>query len=196
MGDPVKINFKVYQGATFRQEFRWESALKGYAKITDISRSAPMQVTVEQHNIPVGWRVRFVGIAGMKEANSLDYVTVTEATQYSLVLNQVNSLGFQPYTSGGVVEYNLPVPLAGYSARMQIREKVASELPIYTLTTENSGIYIDLDRSVIGLVIPASVTAGFTFTQAVYQLELVDNSTGDVLQFASGRLALDKEVTR
>jgi hypothetical protein len=77
---------------------------------------------------------------------------------------------------------------------MQIREKLASNVVVHTLTTENSGIVLDNNVKTITLTIPDEVTALFSFASAVYDLELMLG--GEVIPFASGTLTLQREVTR
>ena len=38
MAAPIKLNFKVYQGSTFSETLRWESATRVYVPITNISK--------------------------------------------------------------------------------------------------------------------------------------------------------------
>jgi hypothetical protein len=194
MAAPIKLNLKIYQGSTFKQVLRWESSTKVYAPITNISKSAPVVITAPNHGIPLGWRARVTNAGGMKEINSVEYSTVTATTTDTVTFNQVNSLAFTTYTAGGVLEYNTPVDLANYTARMQLREKLISDTVIYTLTTENGGIVFDNELKTITLFIPASVTANFDFSSAVYGLELIHNS--EVLPFAGGTITLQREVTR
>jgi len=194
MAAPIKLNLKIYQGSTFRQVLRWESSTKVYVPITNITRSAPVVVTAPSHNLPVGWRARVTNAAGMKEINQLDYQTATEITSDTVVFNQVNSLAYTAYTGGGVLEYNAPVNLAAYTARMQIREKLNSTVVVHTLSTENSGIVFDNVQKTITLTIPDEITAQFRFTSAVYDLELL--LADEVIPFATGAIALQREVTR
>jgi hypothetical protein len=194
MAAPIKLNLKVYQGSTFRQVLRWESSTKVYAPITNITRSAPVTITAPVHNLPLGWRARVTNAGGMKEINQLDYQTATETTSNTVVFNQVNSLAFTAYTGGGVLEYNQPVNLGGYTARMQIREKLNSTVVVHTLTTENGGIVLDNNVKTITLTIPDEVTELFSFASAVYDLEFILG--GEVIPFATGTLTLQREVTR
>lgn len=194
MAAPIKLNLKIYQGSTFKQVLRWESATKVYAPITNISKSAPVVITAPNHGIPLGWRARVTNAGGMKEINSTEYSTVTAITDDTVTFNQVNSLGYTAYTSGGVLEYNTPVDLANYTARMQLREKLTSDTVIYTLTTENGGVVFDNTLKTITLFIPDSITATFNFSSAVYGLELIHNS--EVIPFAGGTVTLQREVTR
>jgi len=196
MASPTKLNLKVYQGSTFRETLRWESALKVYSPITNISKSAPMVVTAAGHGVPVGWRVKISGALGMKEANTGDtYLTTSEVTTNSVTFNAINALNYTTYTGGGVLEYNQPVDLAGYTARMQIRAKLDDTAVIKELTTTNGGIIIDNTAKTIQMYISATDTAALSFQNAVYSLELV-GSGGEVTQLVNGTLTLVREVTR
>jgi hypothetical protein len=196
MSTPAKINFKLYQGSTFSEVLRWESSLKTYVPITGISKSAPIVITAPAHGVPVEWRVKFTNILGMTELNSNDaYYQATSVTSDTITINEINSLGFKSYTSGGVVEYNTPINLTGFTARMQVRSKIDSTTVIVELTTENGYIVIDNTTKTITLNIPATVTAAFTFATAVYSLEILSGG-GKVTPFCEGTITLVKEVTR
>ena len=194
MTSPIKLNLKIYQGSTFRQVLRWESSTKVYTPITGITKSAPVTITVPGHGIPVGWRARVSNVGGMKEINSTDYFTVTTATSSTVSFNQLNTLGFTAYTSGGVIEYNEPVDLLNYTARMQIRTKLDSNIVLFELTSENGGLLFDNVLKTITLYITAADTTLFNFTQAVYSLEL--QHYGEVIPFSTGNISVQKEITR
>jgi len=196
MTAPAKLNFKLYQGATFGEVLRWESSTKVYVPITAITKSAPLVVTAPEHAIPVEWRVKFTNISGMTDLNSSDnYHQVTEVTTNTMTINSVNSLGFKEYVSGGIVEYNKPIDLTGFTARMQIRSKIDDPIVIQELTSENAMINISNITKTITINIPATITAGYTFSTAVYSLEMV-SSGGQVTPFCNGSITLVKEVTR
>lgn len=196
---PAKINFKVYQGSSFEQVLRWESETKTYLPITNIAKSAPVQITVSDATKlpPLGWRVRVTNVSGMKELNMADgtYYLLTGVSGGVVELNQINSLAYTTYTSGGVLEYNTPVSLTGYTARMQVRKKLQDTDPVLTLTTENGGIVLDNTLKTITLKVTAAQSALLDFTQAVYDLELVA-ANGSVYRFAEGSIQLKAEVTR
>jgi hypothetical protein len=196
---PAKINYKIYQGSTFQETFRWESETKVYVPISAIAKSAPCVVTTTTpHNLPIGWRFRVVGAGGMKEINSVGddayYLSTLTPTTTTVEINQVNSLAYTAYTSGGVVEFNQPVPLTGYAARMQIREAVDSPTVIHEATTQNSQIILDNTNKTIQITLLANVTQAFTFSTAVYSLELYNGF--NVIPFIYGNLTLVQEVTR
>lgn len=197
MTAPAKLNFKIYQGSTLQEVLRWESSTKVYVPITNISKSAPVVITAPAHGIPVGWRARVTNVAGMKEINCSEdeYYTVTEKDTDTVTINSINAVGYTAYTSGGILEYNTPVDLTGYTARMHIREKLESDTIILQLTTENGRIVLDNTNKTITIKIDADDTAALIYPLAVYNLELV-SASGTVTSLVAGNIQLVKEVTR
>lgn len=196
---PAKLNYKVFQGSTFEEVYRWESETKVYVPIQTISKSAPCVITTSiAHDLPTGWRFRVVGAGGMKEINSAgeSFYLATGTTSNTMTINQTNSLQYTAYTSGGVVEYNQPVPLDNLSARMQIRETVDSPTIIYSTTSAVGGnLFLDNVLKTIRIRIPAEITQAFDFSTAVYSIELFE-AVGKVVPFVGGNLTLVPEVTR
>lgn len=195
MTAPAKLNYKLYQGSTFSEVLRWETATKVYKPISNILKAAPMTVTAPAHGVPVGWRTRITNVTGMKELLSFDYLVPTEVTEDTLTFNAVNSLGYTNYVSGAVLEYNQPVDLTGYTARMQIREKLDSSIVLHELSTELGTIVLDNTTKSITMNILPATSAVLNFNTAVYSLEMV-SSGGQVTQLIAGTFTLIKEVTR
>lgn len=194
---PAKINYKIYQGSSFQETFRWESETKVYVPIQTIAKAAPCVITTQSnHSLPQGWRFRVVGAGGMKEINSAadSYYLATNVTSNTIEINQTNSLGYNQYTSGGVVEYNQPVSLANYSARMQIRESVDSPTVLHEATSANYQIVVNDTNKTIQVILLSNVTQNFDFTTAVYSIELFNGN--NVVTFATGNISLVREVTR
>lgn len=192
---PAKINFKMYQGSTFSELLRWESSRKIYKPITAITQAAPCIITATGHGVPDGWRVKVTNVVGMKEINSSDtYNTATFVDVNSIELNDINSVGYTAYTSGGVLEYNEPIDLTSYTARMQLRHKVSDTTVIDTYDTTGGKIVIDPVNYTISIIVDAVTTATYTFSTAVYNLEL--ELAGVVTTLAEGNISLVKEVTR
>lgn len=195
MTAPAKLNYKVYQGSTFSEVVRWESATKVYKTITNITKAAPMVVTAVGHGMPVGWRAKINTVVGMKEINSSDnYLIATATTTDSITFGDVNSAGYTTYVSGGVLEYNAPTVLTALTARMQIREKLTSATVLATLTTENGGLTLNNINGTITMTIAASATELFTFKSAVYSLEIINGAV--VTPLVYGNLTLVSEITR
>jgi len=86
-----------------------------------------------------------------------------------------------------------PVNLTGYSARMEIRDKYAGLL-LHRMDTTGGTILIDGPNGSISFEIPASVSATWTWRNAVFDLELVD-ALGRVTRLIQGTITLTPEVT-
>jgi hypothetical protein len=194
MPGPTKLNLKIYQGSTFSETVRWESSTKVYAPITNISKSAPIVVTAIGHTIPVGWRTKINGVGGMKEVNSDNYLIATGVSASTVTFNSINSLNYTTYVGGGVLEYNQPVDLAGYTARMQIREKLTSTTTLEELTTGNGKVLVNNTTKTISLILSAAITEAYTWKSGVYSLEL--EKEGVVVPLLYGNVTLEREVTR
>lgn len=192
MTAPAKINYKFYQGSTVYEILRWESTEIVYKTITDISKSAPVVITAPNHELPEDWRVKVTSVLGMTDINNIsNYYRVSSVTGNTVTIRDINSLNFKDYTSGGVLEYNKPIGLNGYSGIMRIKAKATDTISLYEATVANGGIIVDASNSAIYINIPADVTSTFTFSTAVYSLILTSNN-GDVIPFTSGSISLIK----
>ena len=101
-----------------------------------------------------------------------------------------------------------PVNLAGYTARMQVRETWASKAKVFDLSTENGLITLGESVGVVAMKIPAAVSAavvvppakvswveGKQAQQMVFDVELV-NQDGAVTRLLQGSALFVPEVTR
>lgn len=189
------VNLKIIQGSTFSKVFRWAQSTKAYKPITAITKTGSPVITATSHGLPNGWPVLVNNVLGMTEINSDQYRKATVLTANTIELNEINAAGFSDYSSGGIVEYNLPVNLTGFTARLQMRQSLNNTTVLKELTTENGGITINTTDYTITLSISAADTADFDFTQAVYSLELVSGAS-IVTQIAKGSVSVEQEVTR
>lgn len=196
-------DISVKQGATFSQVIKYCQPRFEVVPITAITKSGQALVTATGHGIPLDWLVWVVGVVGMQkinhqpselpDQNAAYYAYQVSANQVQLNLDTTR---FGDYTSGGELMYHPPVDLTGYTARMQIRESLDSATALHSMTTDPSGgIVLGATNGSITLSIPATVTAGFDFDTAVYDLELV-SSTGVVTEVVSGIVSLVREATR
>lgn len=207
MSIPKRFDFTIYQGSSLQLPVRWESDTIEYRPITAISKSAPVVITSVGHGIPNGWWVTINSVKGMTQLNAAntpprdaDYKQATVLSADTIALNKVNALNFGSYTSGGAIQYNSPVDLGGYSARMMIRRKLKDTEVIESLTSTdarlpNTGIVIDNDNKTITIKMSAGLTDDLGFSSAVYDLEMVA-SNGDVFRILEGSITLSREVTR
>lgn len=201
----------IQQGKTFSLVIRWETEPIIYKPITAISFAfgAP-RLTVAGHGCPAGWRAAVTRVKSPKQINAennppkaSDYQAVTVIDANTVEFNNLapfddNGNEWPAYTDGGFLQYNTPVDITGYSARMKIKDKAggtvlasteAGDSPLNVLT-----ITLDAANKTITLSIAATATDDFAWTKGVYDLEMV-SPTGVVTTILSGKVTVTKEVT-
>lgn len=196
----------IQQGKTFTLVLRWETEPIVYKAITAIQQTAPVRLTVTGHGAPDGWRAAVTSVKGMTEINAADPARLRDSDYHALTVldantvefNDINAASFKTYISGGYLQYNTPVDLTGYVARMEIKDKVGgtvlasadvADAPLNILA-----IAIDNTRKTITLTISATATAALTWKKGVYDLEM-QSDTGVVTALITGTVAVSKEVT-
>lgn len=197
-----KLNLVIRQGETFTRVIRWESPPFIYKAITGISQAAPAVITAVGHGLKTGWRAAVINVLGMKEINAeheppreseFQQVIVSDADHVSL--NKVSSADFDAYVSGGYLKFYTPVSLAGFSARMDIKDRIGGTVLLaITSGAPDNRIALDDTNHTITVTVAAADTALLTFTKGVYDLELV-SPTGVVTTLYSGNVTVTKEVT-
>lgn len=85
--------------------------------------------------------------------------------------------------------------LTGYSARMQIRQYVGSDVVLFELSTTNGKIVISPVDGEIALYFSAIDTEKMTWRRGKYDLELVSVS-GEVTRLLQGKITISPEITR
>lgn len=192
-------NIVINQGKTFGRVLRWEAPPVIYKAISAITNTAPARLTVAGHGVPPLWRVAVVSVKGMKQINAEnpprqnEYRQATVIDANTIELNGVNASDYGVYASGGYIQYNTPVSLAGYDARMSIKDKVGGT-ELLRLDTTNSRIVLDDANKTITIEVAADDTESITWVRGVYDLELVSPS-GRVYVLLSGTVIVTREVT-
>ncbi len=202
----VKKDLEILIGSTWGYVIRWGTTPIVRKPITaiDFSMGAP-RLSVASHGLFDGWGIAVYGVKSPRQINAAnnppegsDYHSATVIDTGTIELNDVtpvdeNSQEWPAYTSGGFIQYDTPVDLTGYTARMSIKDKIGGAV-LHSLTTENGGITIDTAAKTVLLSIPAATTEDFTWSRGVYDLEMV-SATGKVTRIISGRIVLSREVT-
>lgn len=126
------------------------------------------------------------------------------AGQYDFSIEQGTSFGMSIlYANSG----NVPIDLSGFSrAKMQWN---ANDSSVYQFTTDNTNasLYLfefdtPLSSGVINFKVPATVTAGYNFTTANYDLELESVSEfypgggPQVIRLLEGTITIIPEITK
>ena len=197
-------NLTIIKGKTFTQKVRWESPPIVYKPISGVTQTAPVSITCTGHAVPEGWRVAVVSVKGMTQINASntppkdkDYHEATVKTANTIELNDINAAQYSGYVSGGYIQYNTPVDLAGYSARMSIKDNAnpkVDAIELLRLDTTNNGIILNNTTKTITLNITATATAALTFTKGFYDVEML-SPTGEVFLLVSGAVVVQNEIT-
>jgi hypothetical protein len=190
--------FTILQGETWQRVIRWEGSPFIYKPITGISAAAPVSITAVAHGLVSGWRAAVVSVLGMTEINAVhtpprdsDYHQVTVVDANTVTMNDVNSAGYSAYASGGYLQFYTPVSLAGFTANMDIKDKIGGTI-LTSLTTVNGGIVLNAGTNTITLLMSAAATELITWANAVYDLDLI-SASGVVTPLYTGTIQFVKE---
>ncbi len=197
----------IVRGETLDLAVRWEDETIVYKPISNITNNAPVQITSTNHSVPPGWRVAVVSVVGMEQINAKssppkpsDYKTATVVSASAITLNEVNAAEFSAYKSGGYIQYNAPVDMTGFTARMQVRPSLNSATVLETLTSADvrlpsTGLVVDVVNGIIRVKIAASVTGLYTFKNAVYSIDAIAPN-GVVTRVIAGAITIELDPTR
>ena len=202
---PATKDHTIQQGKTFAFVLRWETEPIVRKAITGVSfTSGAPRITAVGHGAPDGWYCTLYGIKGPKQLNAAnnpprrkDYHAATVLDADTVELNEINPYDEQgnewpAYVSSGFLQYNTPMDLTGYTARLAVKDKIGGTV-LLSLTTENGGIAIDNVAKTITLTIAAAATEDFAWSRGVYELEMV-SPTGVVTALLIGKISVTKEV--
>jgi hypothetical protein len=197
-------NLTILQGKTFSKVFRWESGPLIHKPISAISiaEGAP-RLTVTAHGLRDGWRVAVTRVKGMTGINAKsappkqsDYRQVTVVSNDIIEFNRTTPVDEQgrewpAYSGGGFIQYNTPVDLEGYSARLVITDTQRNLL--MELTSADGDIILDNDEHTITVTMTAEASAAISWSKALYELELT-SPTGVVPPFLRGIVTVTREI--
>lgn len=196
MSDVKNIPLEIKQGATFDKKINWYGGGLVIREIDSVTIGCPTRVNIAGHGLPTG-AVTPVYIQDVKGARSLNTkgkeieATYVDTDNFDVPTNTQGEV----YTTGtGCVHYYAPKDLAGWTARMDIRDSIDDTATLVSLTSPTD-IVINTSTAEIQILIDATVTAGLDFDEGVYDLELEDGS-GNVTRLIEGNVAFIKEVTR
>lgn len=199
---PKTLNLSVRRGSTFTLALRWEGESWQYAAITGISQTAPAQITSTEHAIPDGWRVAVIDAKGLTQLNALnnppkdkDMRRASVVSGTVIEFNDTSAAGFAKHTpSTGYLAWLTPQSLAGYAARMQIKDHAGGAVLISLTSDIDGGIALDDVAKLIGVTITATQTEAIGWTAGVYDLEVV-SPNGTVEALLEGTVSVLAEIT-
>lgn len=182
-------DIEISQGQRFRMPLQYRQGIKAYRPVTGVAKSAPCRITAVAHGLTDSWLVRVTGVAGMLALNRPEPYPVTVIDADHVDLNEVNSLDFPAYASGGVLEFYLPVDMAGCTALLEIRDQHGNT-PLISITdatddTAVGRITLDNAAKLITVSIAPAKTLLLVAQFYVYRLAIID-TLGDVQPILEG----------
>jgi hypothetical protein len=199
---PTPLDLAIRQGSTFTQFLRWETEPFLTAAISAIEPIASVRIqTQAPHGIPNGWRVAVVG-SGVSQLDAKKNPPVDKDMRRATVIdadtiefNGLSAVDFDAYASGGFLMWYTPQDLAGYIARMKVKDKVGGTEYLELTTGSGGGIELDNTGKAIVLTLSATVTEQIaSWKKAVYDLEL-ESPTGIVTALFEGAITVSPEIT-
>lgn len=198
----LQYDIDLRRGATFVLPVRWETEPWLYAAIASIALTAPVAITSAAQTIPDGWNVAVVDAKGMTQLNARnnpptasDMRRATVVSNTVIQFNEISSAAFGKHSAGtGFLAWLTPQSLVGYTARMQIKDRVGGTVLLSLTSAVNGGITLDDTGKVIEITITAEQAEAITWTSGVYDLELV-SSGGVVTALMEGAITVSTEVT-
>lgn len=201
----------IQQGKTFSLVLRWETLPIERKPITGISlTSGAPRLSLSGNGPPNGWRAYVTMVKGMTQLNAennppsaRDYNICTSIDANTVEFNEVtpvddNGREWPAWIEGGFLNWNTPVDLTGYTARMKIKDKIGGTVLASTEVADSPknilAITINNATKTITLTIAATDTDDLTWKGGVYDLEMV-SATGVVTTILSGKVTVTKEVT-
>jgi hypothetical protein len=88
-----------------------------------------------------------------------------------------------------------PIPLTGYTAKMQVLASETDDTIILNLTAGNGRIEVLASAAIVNITVSAADMAAVAAGDYIYSLEAVNNSTLDTTVLAQGNFKVRAEVT-
>jgi hypothetical protein len=187
MMDPRGLNcdFTLVRGTTFVRTLYLADAPIVYRPITGITNAAPVRITAVGHGLVTGLAAAVADVVGMTEINAAhspprasDYRPVTVIDVDHIEFNDISSLGFGAYVSGGALQYYTPVDLTGALVTMNLRDEPGGNV-LLALTSPAGGVVLDNTAKTVTITITDVQIAALTRDSYAFDAEI---------KYASGRI--------
>lgn len=196
-----EISLIITRGKTFEFGFLYAEAELLYLPITAMPSTAPVRLTVVGHGVPDGWPVQVQCVKSPTQLNSCEgehYIArVIDAD--TIELNTVNAHCWKAFSGSGLLVFNKPMQLTGWSCRAQVRDRVGGEV-LFTWHSDpgenpDGEAEVDVALSQFVLKMDADVAAGLGWKRGVYDVEAIAPG-GEVYPVtAIGQITVSDEVT-
>lgn len=173
------VPITIQRGKTFEFGYLYAEDELLYLPITGMPSTAPVRLTVVGHNVPDGWPVRVTCVKAPAELNSAEdesYIAwVIDAD--TIELNAVNAHCWKAFSGSGLLVFNKPMDLSGWSCHAQVRDRVGGTV-LFTWHSDpgespDGEIEVDLARSTFVLKMDAATAAALKWKRGKYDVEAI-----------------------
>lgn len=173
------VPITITRGKTFEFGFLYAEDELLYLPITAMPSTAPVRLTIVGHGVPDGWPVQVRCVKSPAELNSGEdesYIArVIDAD--TIELNAVNAHCWKAFSGSGLLVFNKPMQLTGWSCRAQVRDRVGGEV-LFTWHSDpaespDEEIEVDLAHSAFVLKMDAATAAALEWKRGKYDVEAI-----------------------
>lgn len=187
-----QLDITIQQGKTFNQAFKVADEELVYKPITSLISTAPVRLKVVDHGLVDNWPILINCVKNPVQLNTEYPVVASVIDQDTIEVNKLVICCDRPYQGQGVIIFNKPCDLTGFTARASIRPAINSSKVLY----EWSQVIVDTLQHAFILTIPADITATFNWSKAIYDLEAI-SPNGEVFSIISpSQVLVEQEVTK
>lgn len=183
------VNLTITRGKTFEYALLYAEGEVVYRPIEGIAERAPLRITVTEHGVPDGWPVRAQSVKAPAELNfkAAQFARVVDAD--TLEFNAYDATLWKPFAGTGVIAFQKPMDLTGWTARATVRDKIGGTVLM------NWDIETDVEASAFVLSMSAEESAALTWTKGVYDAEAVSPDGKVYPLVAISGITVEREVT-
>lgn len=205
----VQQDLTVIQGKTAAFQFGWGQGKFVWKLITGVGNAAPVELTVEGHDITDGWPYWISdlkkpaclnnvenGCAGEPDVLGDEPYLAEVVGADTLSINHINGMRLDAYAGGGVIRYYARADITDYTALMQVRRSARDTAVLFEASSEGASPMISIDEasSTFTLAIPAEQFVDGVIT-GVYEIEIVA-PTSERYQLAYGSFDVTQELVK
>lgn len=177
---PIAEDIQILRGVTWSRALRWMGETQVHKPISAVAIGLPTMVTATGHGIQIGDRVPvwITDVYGPRSLNTDDYTCAdprwATAIDADTLAVEFDTGSQSAYVRGGVVTYNPPIDLTGWTASMGIYGAPGDADALLVIDTgDNGGITLDALGN-IGRTITAEQSVALGLLNGWYKLELTD----------------------
>ena len=193
------IDLTIPKGKTFELALLYASDERVYVPITAIPSLAPVRLTAVDHGMPDGWPFEVVCMKRPAELNGAHVAKVVD--QDTIEINSLVGDCWRPWAGGGIVVYQKPEDIGGWSARAMFRRRIGDSDPVLSFHSDPGAgaegrIIVDAATSSFTLELDADIAEQLPMAAGVWDAEAIDPDGRVYPLVGVSEFRVEGEVTR